>query len=229
MTDNLSRKPFRVLAIDGGAASGKSSTSKELARRYNLMHVDTGSHYRAVSLACLKEGIEPLDSPRLRTFVDNLVLGSAVEGNESRICLQDSTPLQQQDLRSEAVNNVVSPFSALTFIREAVKTYQRSQVTLAREMGFDGIVMDGRDIGTVILPDADLKIFLVADTATRQRRRELEGATDTIADRDKRDASRKTAPLKAAGDAIVIDNSNLTLQEVVDRISSLLDELTESP
>jgi cytidylate kinase len=225
MTNKAGDRIFRVVAIDGGAASGKSSTSRELARRHNLMHVDTGSHYRAVSLACLNKGLDAEDSPALRAFVDNLTLDSMVDGIESRICLESSEPVRQQDLRSVAVNKVVSPFSAMPFIREAVKAYQRSQVTIAREQGFHGIVMDGRDIGTVILPDADLKIFMIADPETRQRRRELEGATDTVAERDKRDSSRKTAPLKPADDAVLIDNSNLSLPQVVDRISGLLNAL----
>lgn len=225
MTKSNTLKPFRVVAVDGGAASGKSSTSRELASRHNLMHVDTGSHYRAVSLACLREGLSAEDTPELREFVANLPLGSCVDGNESRICLESSEPVDKDELRSDAVNGVVSPFSAMPFIRDAVKAYQRSQVDIARDNGFDGIVMDGRDIGTVILPDADLKIFMTADPDTRQRRRELEGATDTVADRDKRDSTRKTAPLKAADDAVVIDNSNLSLQQVVDRISDLLSSL----
>ncbi len=225
MTNKTGEKPFWVIAIDGGAASGKSSTSRELAVRHNLMHVDTGSHYRAVSFACLREGMEAADSPQLRAFVAGLNLGSVIDGIESRICLESSGPIGQEDLRSDAVNGVVSPISAMPFVRQAVKAYQRSQVSVARDNGFDGIVMDGRDIGTVILPDADLKIFMVADPQTRQRRRELEGAADTVAERDTRDSSRKTAPMKAADDAIVIDNSNLSLPEVVDRISDLLSAL----
>jgi cytidylate kinase len=107
-------------------------------------------------------------------------------------------------------------------VREAVKSYQREQVDVARQEGFAGVVMDGRDIGTVILPDADLKVFLQADPDTRQRRREMEGATDVIRDRDRRDSSRATAPLKPASDAVVIDNSEIGLEEVVDIIIGLL-------
>lgn len=227
MTNNMNKSGFRVIAVDGGAASGKSSTSRELAARHNLMHVDTGSHYRAVSLACLREGLAPEDSPELRKFVTELTLGSCIDGSESRICLESSKPVSRSELRSDVVNSVVSPFSAMPFIRDAVKAYQRSQVGIARENGFDGIVMDGRDIGTVILPDADLKIFMTADAQTRQLRREREGATDTVADRDKRDSSRKTAPLKAADDAVVVDNSNLSLEQVVDLVSDLLTGLPQ--
>lgn len=225
MTNNPNPgEPFHVVAIDGGAASGKSSTSKVLAARCNFLHVDTGSHYRAVALASLQAGLPPADSVRLREFIGSLEFSSRVQGYESLICFNGGEPSRNEDIRSEAVNRTVSPFSALPFLRDAVKAYQQQQVEVARENGFSGIVMDGRDIGTVILPDADLKIFLHADTETRQRRRTLEGASDTISERDKRDSTRLTAPLKPAEDAIHVDNSHLTLEEVVDKIIGLLSD-----
>jgi cytidylate kinase len=225
MTNNpFSGKPFFVVAIDGGAASGKSSTSRLLAGRCNWLHVDTGSHYRAVAFACLQKGIDPVDSEQLRAFIDSLEFDSRVIGHESFICFKGDEPLRQADIRSDPVNATVSPIAALPFVREAVKAYQRDQVRVAREQGFDGVVMDGRDIGTVILPDADLKIFLHADPGTRQRRRELEGATDAISDRDKRDSTRATAPLKPAPDAVLLDNSTISLEEVVERVIGLLPE-----
>ena len=211
-----------MVAIDGGAASGKSSTSIRLAERCGLLHVDTGSHYRAVTHACLQEGLAPSDGERLELFLARLRLGSVVEGHECLICLEGSDPLGNEALRSPAVNAAVSPFAALPMVREAVKAYQRDQVAFARDNGFGGVVMDGRDIGTVILPDADLKIFLQADPGIRQRRRELEGATESIGERDKRDSSRATAPLRPAPDAIIIDNSAIGLEEVVEKIIGLL-------
>jgi cytidylate kinase len=216
--------PFKVVAIDGGAASGKSSTSRLIATRCHWLHVDTGSHYRAVALASLLAGLPPEDSPAMRDFIASLSFATRISGNESLICFNGHEPPREQDIRSDNVNRTVSPLAALPFVREAVKAYQRQQVDLARENGFKGIVMDGRDIGTVILPDADLKIFLFADPGTRQRRRELEGATDTISDRDHRDSTRATAPLKPAPDAVLIDNSNLSLEEVVEKVLSLLPE-----
>lgn len=215
-------KPFHVVAIDGGAASGKSSTSRRLAEQCHWLHVDTGSHYRAVALAALRAGLQPVDSPGLRQFIGTLSFSSRIVGNQSLICFNEGDPPEDADLRSEPVNQAVSPLSALPFVREAVKAYQQQQVGLARENGFNGIVMDGRDIGTVILPGADLKIFLHADMETRQQRREAEGASDAISDRDRRDSSRSTAPLKPAADAVLIDNSNLSLEGVVRKILSLL-------
>jgi cytidylate kinase len=226
MTNNPGQTPpFLVIAVDGGAASGKSTTSRELARRLNLLHVDTGAHYRAVAHACLQAGVAPQDRAALAGFLRSMRLGSRVRGHASLVCLGDAGPPAEQDLRSEAVNRSVSQFAAEPLVREAVKAYQRAQVELARQHGFAGVIMDGRDIGTVILPDADLKVFLKADPATRQRRRELDDGTgsDAVSDRDRQDSSRATAPLMAAPDAVVIDNSDLSLQQVVERVLRLLD------
>jgi len=220
-SESSADRPFLVIAVDGGAASGKSSTSRALASRFNFLHVDTGAHYRAVALACLRAGVSYEDRSALHEFLRSMNLTALIRGNESLVCLAGQAPLLA-DLRSEAVNQVVSGFAAEPMVREAVKAYQRRQVILARERGFAGIIMDGRDIGTVILPDADLKLFLQADPATRQKRRELEGASDTVSDRDRKDSSRATAPLMAAEDAVVIDNSHLSLEEVVESIVRLL-------
>lgn len=223
MTDKPSEnRDFLVIAIDGGAASGKSSSARALCRQCNFLHVDTGSHYRAVALVCLRAGVPPSDGPALRSFLDDLVFGSCLCAHESLIHFGDDPPPSSEDLRSREVNQSVSLFAALPAVREAVKAYQRDQVGLARRHGFKGIVMDGRDIGTVILPDADLKVFLVADPSTRQNRRTLEGGVDTIAERDKWDSTRETAPLKPAADAVIIDNSNLPLEEVVRHLLRLL-------
>lgn len=220
------RNPFLVVAIDGGAASGKSSTSREIALCRNFLHVDTGTHYRAVASACLQAGVAPADGMSLRRFLANLSLQSSIAGRESHICFEDSPPPAAAELRSAEVNQTVSLYAALPVVREAVKAYQRNQVQLARSAGFDGIVMDGRDIGTVILPDADLKVFLTADASKRQRRRELEGGADTIAERDKVDSSRMTAPLRPAADALVIDNSDLPLVDVVEQILVRIDQIS---
>lgn len=213
---------FSVVAIDGGAASGKSSTSARLAKRCNFLHVDTGSHYRAVTHVCLDQGLDAVETPALKAFLADLTFTTSIRGHEALICVAGAQPLTNGQLRSPMVNAWVSPFSALPAVRQAVKAYQRQQVDVARANGFSGIVMDGRDIGTVILPNADLKIFLKADPDTRQRRRLMEGAADKIGDRDKRDASRATAPMKAADDAIVIDNSHMPLEQVVEHIIALL-------
>jgi cytidylate kinase len=217
----MSGKPFRIIAVDGGAASGKSSTSRGVAARLHYLHVDTGSHYRAVTFAGLEAGISLEAESELANFLASLKFETEIDGREALLRLNDSVPNNDQ-LRSAAVNGAVSDYAAVSAVRETVKSYQRDQAQVAREAGFNGVIVDGRDIGTVIFPQADLKIFLTADEATRVARREGEGQADAIAARDKIDAKRKTAPLKAAEDAVVIDNSALTLEEVIDRIIVLV-------
>lgn len=218
--------PFKVVAIDGGAASGKSSTARRIAERFNFLHVDTGTHYRSLARACLDAGMPPEDTPALHAFLGALHLSTVVEAFHSRLAINGSTPFPDAYIRSVDVNRQVSLFAALPVVREAVKRYQQDQVSTARQRGFDGLVMEGRDIGTVILPDADLKIFLTADAATRQSRRFKEGGVDRIEDRDKVDSSRATAPLRPAPDAICIDNSTLSLEGVVEQVSHLVARLS---
>jgi len=211
---------FKVIAIDGGAASGKSSTSKVLAERHNFLHVDTGAHYRGLTCEALASGVFPADTT-LDSFLSSLKFETEIENRESYMKI-NGRRLSFEDIRSEQVNAFVSQFAAIEGVREKVKAYQLSQVEVAKAHNFNGIVMDGRDIGTVILTDADLKIFLFADETTRMKRRASEGQVDQVAQRDKLDSSRKTAPLAAAEDAVLIDNSLLSLAGVVERIESEL-------
>jgi cytidylate kinase len=213
---------FTVVAIDGGAASGKSSTARLLAERLSFLHVDTGTHYRSMARACLDAGLHPVDSFELRAFLAAMRLDTVIDGYQSRLAINGSPPFADQRIRSEDVNRNVSQFAALPAVRESIKRYQQSQVRRAASDGFRGLVMEGRDIGTVILPEADLKIFLTADAATRQSRRHLEGGVDRVEDRDKIDSSRATAPLRPAHDAVCIDNSTLSLEEVVERVTGLI-------
>ena len=216
--------PFRIVALDGGAASGKSSTARQLAARRHFLHVDTGSHYRAVTACALEAGLEAEENAALDALLAQLRFETEVDDHTGVLRLNGEIPADAR-LRSAAVNHAVSRFAALPSLREAVKRYQRAQVDFARRAGFAGLVMDGRDIGTVILPQADLKVFLEADEATRTARREQEGQHDTIAARDKLDSSRAAAPLQAAPDALRIDNSALPLEGVVARIEAALDAL----
>jgi len=214
----MSLLPFKIVSVDGGAASGKSSTSNGVASELNLMHVDTGSHYRAVTLACLQAGIGPEED--LTGFLSGLELGTVIEGNSACICL-NGEKIDPASLRSEAVNKNVSPFAAVPEVREKVKFYQRAQAEIAQKESFTGLIMEGRDIGSVIFPNADLKIYLIADEATRSARRKDEGQSDTIAERDKIDSSRKTAPLKQPEGSIAINTGNFTLKEVIAQVVDL--------
>lgn len=216
--------PFRILALDGGAASGKSSSARALAARRHFLHIDTGTHYRAVTAAALDAGVPPEEGPALDALLRRLDFSTVVEEREGHLAINGTVP-PPASLRRPEVNEAVSRFAALPSVRDAVKRYQQSQVQIARAEGFAGLVMDGRDIGTVILPKADLKVFLFADEATRTARRAEEGQTDAIAARDRLDAGRATAPLRPADDARHLDNSHLSLEEVVAQIEQWLEEV----
>ncbi|MCD8482819.1 MAG: 3-phosphoshikimate 1-carboxyvinyltransferase [Verrucomicrobia bacterium] len=211
---------FKVIAVDGGAASGKSSTSRAVAEICHFMHVDTGAHYRAVTAAALQQAIEPREDELMLRFLASLKLGTVVQGHSALITLNGKIP-EGSELRTAAVNAAVSDYAALPMVRSAVKSYQRLQAKVAQDHGFTGLIMDGRDIGTVIFPDAHLKIYLTADAAKRAARRADEGQADSIANRDNRDSNRATAPLQVADDARVIDNSNIPLAGVVQQVIDL--------
>ncbi|MEM8549610.1 MAG: (d)CMP kinase [Verrucomicrobiota bacterium] len=210
-----------TFAVDGGAASGKSSTSKALAARFYLMHVDTGSHYRAVTFALNQAGVSPDDPEAIAAGLARLSVDQEIDGQSSRIRLNGATP-REEDIRSEAVNTVVSRFAAVPAVRKFLYQYQRSQAEVAHTEGFRGLIMEGRDIGTVIFPDASVRFFFEADEATRAKRRAKEGLSDSIAQRDKLDATRKTAPLACPEGAIRIDTSHLTLEEVVEQVAGII-------
>lgn len=216
---------FVVVAVDGGAASGKSSTSRRLAAKYNLMHVDTGAHYRTIALSLLRRGIDnEVAFFAEKSPLETLDIGSVVRERDAAMSVDGRVPAEEE-IRNDAVNAVVSKFAAIPAVRKFLFEYQRSQKNVAREHGFNGLIMDGRDIGSVIFPDADLRIFLTADPAERARRRAAEGIADSVAERDKLDSSRKAAPLACPDGAVKIDSTHLTLDEVVEKISAMLDEV----
>ncbi|MCR5184427.1 MAG: (d)CMP kinase [Opitutales bacterium] len=217
--------PFIVIAVDGGAASGKSSTSRALAQKFNLMHVDTGAHYRTLTLSLLDAGIETPEALTADLSVlSRLTPGTEVRGQEAMMSVGGHVPADNE-IRNDRVNAAVSKFAAVPALRKCLFDYQRGQKEVARERGFAGLIMDGRDIGSVIFPDAELRIFLTADPEARAARRAAEGIADSIAERDKADASRKTAPLACPQGAWLIDSTFLTLEEVVAKIAGKLKTL----
>ena len=212
--------PFLIIAIDGGAASGKSSTSRALSERFNLLHVDTGAHYRFVTHQLLERGVSPDNEAALTAALAALPLATRIAGRSSLIEIAGQIP--GEEIRGQRVNENVSRFAAVPAVRQFLLAYQRSQAQLARAAGFRGLVMEGRDIGSVIFPDADFRFYLVADPVERARRRAAEGQTDAIHERDRLDASRKTAPLTCAPGVTPIDSTHLTLAEVVAQLSALI-------
>lgn len=215
------RAGFVRVAVDGGAASGKSSTSREVAARLGLLHVDTGSHYRSLTAALLANGAGPDRPESVERGLRDLRLGSRLVGASSRLTLAGRLP-DDEALRTPAVNAAVSLFAALPAVRSALLQYQRAQVGLARDEGFAGVIMEGRDIGSVVLPDAEVRVFLEADADARSRRRAAEGQADAVVARDQLDSNRRAAPLMCAPGAHRIDNTHRPLTAVVAEIIGLI-------
>ena len=215
------RGRFVRVAVDGGAASGKSSTSRAVAAEHGLMHVDTGSHYRAVTLALLRAGAQPGDPAGVRAQLSRLGLGARIDGSAARLELDGVVP-EPDELRTPEVNATVSAFAALPEVRAFLLGHQRSMAAVARRGGFAGVIMEGRDIGSVVMPDAEVRVFLEADASVRGARRAAEGVEDAIAQRDKADASRAAAPLVCPAGATRIDNTRLPLVEVVAAVGRLI-------
>ena len=212
MSDKTSS--FKIVAIDGGAATGKSSTARALAEQLDFMHVDTGAYYRTLTYALLREYADPLHTEKTSAILHTLTLGTQLNGNRAQLII-NNTSIPDADIRSQEVNTTVSLFASQPDVRNFLFQYQRGQVNFAQENNFKGLIMEGRDIGSVIFPDADFRFFLFADASTRAKRRAAEGLTDSISERDALDASRKTAPLICPEGAVEIDTGPHTLDAVV--------------
>ena len=210
-----------IIAIDGPAGAGKSSTSRLLAERLGYRYVDTGALYRAVGLLAWEQGIQPDDSPSLMAVCASLALRfePASAGQRLFIGGRDVT----HEIRRPEVSQMASKVSAQPVVREHL-------LALQRDLGKDGsAVLEGRDIGTVVFPDADMKVYLDASSEERSRRRyaelarkgtatSLEATREDMQERDERDSGRAHAPLRAASDAIILDTTGLSLAEVVDAL-----------
>ena len=211
---------FHVVAIDGGAGTGKSTTASLLSKRLNFLHVDTGSHYRSITKHLLDNEIS---LTMLDSYFDqnNILLTSEVNENRSHLAI-NGLVYASDLLRTAKINQAVSNCASNPNVRQILFQYQREQIEVARSENKSGLVMEGRDIGTVIYPDADLKVFLVADQKVRESRRIKDGEVDQIASRDQLDSSRSIAPLKESGGSLRIDTSLLTVEEVYVTISKNL-------
>lgn len=187
------------------------------------MHVDTGSFYRATTLKLMEAGVTPEDETAVIDALSEIVLGTSISGNTASITVDGWVP--DTSIRSQAVNENVSQFAAIPKLRTFLLDYQRSQVEVAKTNGFKGLIMEGRDIGSVIFPDADLRLYLYADPAKRAQRRAKEGISDSIEKRDQMDSSRKTAPLQCPEGATLLDSSDMTLEEVIEKVSGWIEEI----
>jgi len=211
--------PFIIVAIDGGAASGKSTSAKVLAERFNLLHVDTGSFYRGITAEFLRLGVSATDLPAVVVAAHALRFGTRLHGRSATMEI-GGRGVPDAEIRSRVVNDHVSHFAAIPEVRTALLGYQRGLADFARAHKFRGVVMEGRDIGSVIFPDADFRFFLHADPGERARRREKEGHHDSIAERDRIDSTRKTAPLSCPVGAVSIDTTHLTPAQVGEALAA---------
>jgi len=218
-----------IIAIDGPSGAGKSTVGKILAKRLGLVYLDTGAMYRAVGLAVLRAKIDPADTETIINLVKNLSIEFKGLGDELRIFL-DGEDVSEQ-IRDERVSKMASIVSTIPEVRRILVERQRQ---IGTQSG-NGCVLDGRDIGTVVFPDADFKFFLTAKPEARARRRYEENLKkgiqtsyeDTLAeiqDRDLRDTSRLDSPLQIPENAFVIDTSEMDLEEV---LSQLLDIISQ--
>lgn len=225
-----------VVAVDGTAGSGKSSVSRGAAARLGMRYLDTGAMYRAAALWCLQHGIDVFDPAAVAAVATEpvIVLGTSPEGGSVTVDGVDAT----EAIRTPEVTAAVSAVSAVPAIREQMVTAQRQVVADATSEGW-GIVVEGRDIGTVVLPDADLKVFLQADAQVRAARRAAEDSvrghggdvSATVADlqrRDAADSAREVSPLKRADDAVVLDATDDDLATMIDRMVGLIEALKSS-
>ena len=219
-----------VIAVDGPAGSGKSSVCRGVAERLGLRYLDTGAMYRAMTWAMLAAGVDVDDPVAVAAHTSSVNIISGTEPGNPTIHV-GATDVSGP-IRGDEVTGAVSAVSAVPRVRERLVDVQRAEVAAAQGMG-EGIVVEGRDITTVVLPDADLKIFVTADAAVRAARRAAQDAdlgkdgvdvrtTETaLLERDAKDSSRTTSPLAQAADAVVVDTTDLTLEQVIDRVCDL--------
>lgn len=214
-----------IVAIDGPAGAGKSTVSKILARRLNFSLVDTGAIYRCVALAARERGIGLDDDAALAKLLPELSISFSVQGEQNHVYIDGQDV--SLSIRTPENSLAASRVSARPIVREGLLELQRRLALASRR----GAILEGRDIGTVVFPDADLKFFLFADPTVRAQRRHdeqvVKGVDKTLAEvladqqrRDKEDSERAVAPLKPAADAVMLDSTALHIAEVVDRIEA---------
>ncbi|MBO6114942.1 MAG: (d)CMP kinase [Lachnospiraceae bacterium] len=213
------------VAIDGPAGAGKSTIAKLVADKKGYIYVDTGAMYRSIALYIIKNEIDSDDDDNVRAACDNIDIKIKYVDKVQHIYLNDEDV--STAIRREEVGNIASKVAAKKVVREKLLNLQRD---IAKE---NDVIMDGRDIGTFVLPNAELKIYLTASVYTRAKRRydqlvekgenpNLEKIEEDIEKRDYQDMHREIAPLKQAEDAILVDSSDMTIEEVVDKIISLI-------
>ncbi|MFF2964692.1 (d)CMP kinase [Streptomyces sp. NPDC057963] len=214
-----------IVAIDGPSGTGKSSTSKAVAAQLGLSYLDTGAQYRAITWWMLNNGIDVRDAMEVATAADKPVIVSGTDPAAPTITVDGEDA--SGPIRTQEVTSSVSAVSAVPEVRTRITELQRTIAAAADR----GIVVEGRDIGTTVLPDADLKVFLTASPEARAARRsgeikgsDLSATKEALIKRDAADSGRKTSPLAKADDAVEVDTTELTLQQVVECVVTLVEE-----
>lgn len=197
-----------VITIDGPAASGKSSVARLVAAQLGFIYVNTGNMYRAMTWAVLDAGINPTDHQAVKTFATGTTVDSTTRDGQNIVSIK-GRELTDADLNSDAVNAAVSHVASVPLVRSALVAAQRDLQKLS------GLVMEGRDIGSVVFPESPFKFYIDACEEVRAARRQAQGHGDQVAERDRIDSTRKTSPLIVPEGAEVIDNSHLTLEQAV--------------
>ena len=216
-----------VVAVDGPAGSGKGTITKLVGEKRNLVYIDTGAMYRCVTLDCINNNVDYTDIAGIEKVLDKISIELKIEDGIQKVYLNGKDV--SQEIREDKVNNLVSEYSAVKEVRDKITPMQQ-------EMGKNqDIIMEGRDIGTVVFPNADVKIFLDCDVKERARRRYIqnqqkginstyEEILENIIKRERINSTREVAPFIKAEDAILIDSTNMTIEEVVNRVIELIDE-----
>jgi cytidylate kinase len=207
--------PHPVITIDGPAASGKSSIARLVAQRLGYTYVNTGNMYRAMTWAVLKSEVDPNDADAVRKAAAGIALESPVVEGKTQVCIAAHT-LTDAELNSDPVNRAVSLVARVPEVRERLVAEQRALITIGP------LVMEGRDIGSVVFPDSPHKIYVDASEEVRASRRGAQGHADQIAERDRLDKQRKNSPLVIPDGATVIDNSHITLDQAVEQVIAAL-------
>jgi len=222
---DLAQKKFVSIAIDGPAGSGKSTAAKEIARELNYIYVDTGAMYRAVALYCIQNNVDTNDADAVENVLDKIDIKLQYRNGEQRVYLNGTDV--SEEIRTQEATRVSSDVAAIKRVREVLVDMQKKFAER------DNIVMDGRDIGTCVLPDATVKIYMDADVSERAKRRcgelqqkgvdfDFEKIKQEIILRDKNDKNRKFSPLRKADDAIYFDSTNKNIEEVKNGIIQII-------
>ena len=221
--------PAKIITIDGPAGAGKSTVAKQVAKRLGYLYIDTGAMYRAVTWMCIKKSVDISDESEVESIAENYPVDLIPADNKQgyRVVI-DNTDITDS-ITSDAVNANVSPVARISAVRKILVTRQQEMAAGG------GVVMAGRDITTVVMPDAELKIYLDASIAERAKRRLeelhrdgrdafLESVMDNLRDRDKIDSEREDSPLMVSPDAIILDTTGMGINEVVDKVIKMVDD-----